>query len=157
MGCVKVKAIWCAHYSETSKYFKREGNALVKNKKLSIQRLVNPEKIGKQDFSQFQKFSENLVKKVEGRYGYKITDISAFECLFTEYERYGKTERKALFVINDIEECRPELGILLDSTRYPQLGFAVMAIESWFNFEWDKRAHRPNNWEATTVNLKEGK
>jgi len=139
--CVKMDTIWCTQYAEVQKYFRDERGDFNRNERLHIRRLVNPTKVNAEpkDFENHIKDTEELVKS--GRYEIAETDLEEVECVICEYDRGATKERKALFVFNEQPTNTPRLGILLDpykSEEHEKIKFAVDALKSWFEREWEK-------------------
>jgi hypothetical protein len=150
--CVLTKAIWCTRYTGVSDYFERERANLAGNRNLIIQRLVNPAEIGEHEYQEYIKSSKELLKSSDKRYNIKKTKIKEFECLFCEYVKHGRRERKALLVFNDLMGKNPGLGILLDPKVDSRLDYATIAIRDWFDREWKENAEEINKENAEEIN-----
>jgi hypothetical protein len=139
VSCRRMDAIWSTRYPSVSGYFGEERVDLQKNAQLKIRRLINPDKVGRTEYENHLRETKDLVDK--GCYEIRKTTVSEFECVFCEYERSGKWERKALFVFNDKGANSPGVGIFFDPAKYEQISFAVTAIMNWFEEEWKKGKH----------------
>lgn len=134
ISCRRMDAIWSTRYPSVSGYFAEKKADFQKNPQLKTRRLINPNTVEKTDYKNHLRDTKDLIQK--GAYEIRTTDISEFECVFCEYERSGKWERKALFVFNDKGTNSPGVGIFFDPTKYERISFAVTAIMNWFEEEW---------------------
>lgn len=135
-SCRLVQSIWCTRYADVPKYFKEEEAEFLKNPRLHIQRLINPERVQRDNFRTHVESSRKL--QDQRKYERKETNIKEFECVVCEYERPEGREQKAIFVFNDLGGNNPGLGILLDPARHEKIRFAVRSIKSWFEREWSQ-------------------
>ena len=135
-SCRSMQAVWCTRYADVPKYFKEEEAEFLKNPQLHVQRLINPDRVQRDNFQTHSESSRSLQN--QDKYEIKETNIKEFECVVCEYEKPEGRERKALFVFNDLEGNNPGLGVFLDPARHEKIRFAVRAIRSWFEREWNQ-------------------
>ena len=133
-----MKAVWCTRFAYTPEYFDEEHAILRRNPRLHIQRLVNPDRMGRDNFEAHMQSSETLLD--QGRYEIKRTNVKEFEFGIWEFEKPTGIEHKAVFTFIDIAGNTVGLAILLDPTRHEKVRSAVSALESWFEHEWLTRA-----------------
>ncbi|MCK4478177.1 hypothetical protein KAU88_06595 [Candidatus Bathyarchaeota archaeon] len=131
-----MQAVWCSRYAEVSKYFNKEMKEFRDNKKLTIERLINPKIIPSPDYKAHLNSTERLRKL--GRYKIKATDLTELECVVCEYESKDEKSWKALFVFNDLDTHTPALGILLDPSKKEKAKSSLAAVKGWFKDEWNR-------------------
>jgi hypothetical protein len=129
-----MKTIHCTRYAYTPEYFDEENAILRRNPRLYVQRLMNPDTMGRDNFEAHMQSSKTLLD--QGRYEVKNTNIKEFEFAILEFEKPTGIEHKALFNFVDIAGKTIGLALLLDPTRNERIRSAVSAIESWFEREW---------------------
>lgn len=126
-GARLIQAIWSAKYPDVETYFRTEGRDLETDRKLRIDRLVNPDLIAEKDRKEFVDF----VRRHENLRVY-ATDVNEFECFLCEYTKGGEPHLKALLVLNNTLSHTPQIGIYIDPEKHPHLEPLAFAIQSWF-------------------------
>jgi hypothetical protein len=129
-----MKAVWCTRYAYTPEYFDEENAVLRRNPRLHIQRLINPDRMGRDNFEAHMQSSKTLLD--QGRYEIRNTNMKEFEFGIYEFEKPTGIEHKAIFTFIDIAGNTVGLAVLLDPTRHEKVRSAVRALESWFEHEW---------------------
>jgi len=129
-----MKSMHCIRFAYTPEYFDEEHAILRRNPRLHIQRLINPERMGRDSFEAHMQSSKTLLD--QGRYEIRNTNIKEFEFIIWEFEKPAGIEYKAAFSFIDITRNTIGISIILDPTRHEKVRSAVTALESLFEHEW---------------------
>jgi hypothetical protein len=128
------KAVWSTRWAYTSEYFDEEHAVLRRNPRLHIQRLINADRMGRDNFEDHIQSSKTFLD--QGRYEIRNTNIKEFEFGIWEFEKPTGIEQKAIFTFIDIAGNTIGLSLFLDPTRHENLRSVVRALESLFEHEW---------------------
>lgn len=128
------KAVWCTRWAYTPEYFDEENAILRRNPRLHIQRLINPDRMGRDNFEAHIQSSKTLLD--QGKYEIRNTNMKEFEFGIWEFEKPTGIEHKAIFTFIDIASNTFSLSLFLDPTKHENVHSVVTALESWFEHEW---------------------
>jgi SAM-dependent methyltransferase len=129
-GATSIQAIWSAKYVDAATYFRREREELQNDQQLTIDRLIDgavlviPEV--RAALGELAARPSNL--RVAG------TTCPEFECFLCHYDHGSEQRSKALFVINDVYENTPELGLYFDpeEAQLSQVRPVTHTLGVWF-------------------------
>jgi SAM-dependent methyltransferase len=129
-GASAIYAIWSGEYDadEVGNYFRDEREALRRNDRLTITRVINPSVVPDEHYHLLQE----IRSEYKDRYLlYEDSTIRAFELFVAEYPNETERAPVAVVIVNDSIDSRPHVGVVLDPQRDAHVAGAVVSVKTW--------------------------